>query len=44
MKHIRTDLIDIVVEHGGPANGTPVPLLHGWPDAPAPVLMMINSK
>jgi len=34
MKHIRTDLMDIGVEHGGPANGAPVILLHGWPDAP----------
>ena len=34
MKHIRTDLIDIAFEQGGPANGSPVLLLHGWPDAP----------
>ena len=34
MKHIPTDLTDIVVEHGGPANGAPVVLLHAWPDAP----------
>src|SRR2546430_7190180 len=33
-KHIRTDLIDIAFEQGGPANGSPVLLLHGWPDAP----------
>ena len=34
MKHIPTDLIDIAVEHGGPANRAPLVFLHGWPDAP----------
>ncbi len=31
---IRTDLLDIVVEQGGAADGVSVLLLHGWPDAP----------
>jgi pimeloyl-ACP methyl ester carboxylesterase len=34
MKTIRTDLLEIAYEEGGPQNGPPVLLLHGWPDAP----------
>jgi pimeloyl-ACP methyl ester carboxylesterase len=34
MKTIRTDLLEIAFEDGGPDNGRPVLLLHGWPDAP----------
>jgi len=34
MKTIHTDLLEIAFEDGGPANGPPVLLLHGWPDAP----------
>lgn len=32
MKMIRTSLLDVAYESGGPANGRPVLLLHGWPD------------
>jgi pimeloyl-ACP methyl ester carboxylesterase len=34
MQTITTDLLEIVFEQGGPDNGPPVLLLHGWPDAP----------
>jgi pimeloyl-ACP methyl ester carboxylesterase len=34
MKTTRTDLLEIAFEEGGPDNGRPVLLLHGWPDAP----------
>jgi pimeloyl-ACP methyl ester carboxylesterase len=34
MTTVRTDSLDIAVEVGGPADGRPVMLLHGWPDAP----------
>jgi pimeloyl-ACP methyl ester carboxylesterase len=34
MPIIRTKLLDITYEDGGPADGPPVLLLHGWPDAP----------
>jgi pimeloyl-ACP methyl ester carboxylesterase len=34
MPTIRTNLLDITYEDGGPADGPPVLLLHGWPDAP----------
>ena len=34
MKTIHTDLLEIAFEDGGPDNGRPVLLLHGWPDAP----------
>jgi pimeloyl-ACP methyl ester carboxylesterase len=34
MPTIRTKLLDITYEDGGPADGLPVLLLHGWPDAP----------
>jgi pimeloyl-ACP methyl ester carboxylesterase len=34
MPTIRTKLLDITYEDGGPADGPPVLLLHGWPDAP----------
>ena len=33
MKTTRTDLLEIAFEEGGPDNGRPVLLLHGWPDA-----------
>jgi pimeloyl-ACP methyl ester carboxylesterase len=32
MPAIRTPLLDIAFESGGPADGAPVLLLHGWPD------------
>jgi pimeloyl-ACP methyl ester carboxylesterase len=32
MNRIRTDLLEIAFETGGPADGPPVLLLHGWPD------------
>lgn len=31
LKHIRTGLLDIAYAEVGPANGTPVLLVHGWP-------------
>jgi pimeloyl-ACP methyl ester carboxylesterase len=34
MPTVRTELLDIAYEEGGPAAGPPVLLLHGWPDAP----------
>jgi pimeloyl-ACP methyl ester carboxylesterase len=34
MQTISTDLLEIAFEQGGPDNGPPVLLLHGWPDAP----------
>src|SRR6201996_7209658 len=34
MRTIRTELLEIAVEEGGPEYGFPVLLLHGWPDAP----------
>jgi pimeloyl-ACP methyl ester carboxylesterase len=34
MKSTRTDLLEIAFEEGGPGDGRPVLLLHGWPDAP----------
>ncbi|UOQ51752.1 alpha/beta fold hydrolase [Hymenobacter cellulosivorans] len=34
MPTIRTEVLDLNYEEGGPATGPPVLLLHGWPDAP----------
>jgi pimeloyl-ACP methyl ester carboxylesterase len=34
VKRIRTNILDISFEQGGPSDGFPVLLLHGWPDAP----------
>src|ERR1700679_3413616 len=34
MKTVRTERLEIAFEDGGPPDGTPVLLLHGWPDAP----------
>jgi pimeloyl-ACP methyl ester carboxylesterase len=34
MNRIRTEILEIAFEEGGPPNGIPVLLLHGWPDAP----------
>ena len=34
MRSIRTDVLEIAFEDGGPEQGPPVLLLHGWPDAP----------
>jgi pimeloyl-ACP methyl ester carboxylesterase len=34
MRRIQTELLEIGFEEGGPENGPPVLLLHGWPDAP----------
>ncbi len=33
MPAIRTELLDIAFEEGGPSDGRPLLLLHGWPDA-----------
>jgi pimeloyl-ACP methyl ester carboxylesterase len=34
MAAIRTDVLEISYEAGGPPGGAPVLLVHGWPDAP----------
>ncbi len=34
MNSIRTEALEIAFEEGGPTNGIPVLLIHGWPDAP----------
>jgi pimeloyl-ACP methyl ester carboxylesterase len=34
MNRVRTDVLDIAYEEGGPPDGLPVILLHGWPDTP----------
>ena len=34
IKHVRTTVLDIAYEEHGPATGTPVILLHGWPYDP----------
>jgi pimeloyl-ACP methyl ester carboxylesterase len=31
LKHVRTSLLDVAYVEVGPANGTPVLLVHGWP-------------
>ena len=34
MKFVQTSLLEIAYEDDGPRDGSPVMLLHGWPDAP----------
>jgi hypothetical protein len=34
MKMIRTDLLEIAYLDGGPKDGKPLLLLHGWPESP----------
>ena len=34
MRLVKTAVLEIAVEEEGPAEGRPVLLLHGWPDAP----------
>jgi pimeloyl-ACP methyl ester carboxylesterase len=34
LKSVRTAALEIFYEEGGPSQGSPVLLLHGWPDAP----------
>lgn len=34
MRSIRNEVLEIFFEEGGPPDGTPVMILHGWPDAP----------
>lgn len=34
VQRVRTDVLEICYESSGPADGTPVLLIHGWPDAP----------
>jgi pimeloyl-ACP methyl ester carboxylesterase len=34
MDTVRTERLEIAFEEGGPKDGPPVMLLHGWPDAP----------
>ena len=33
-KRIKTSVLNLAYEEGGPKNGLPVILLHGWPDSP----------
>jgi hypothetical protein len=35
MKTVRTERLEIAFEDGGPPDGPPVMLSHGWPDADA---------
>ena len=32
MQTIKTDILDVAFEAGGPRGGPPILLLHGWPD------------
>jgi pimeloyl-ACP methyl ester carboxylesterase len=34
LNRIRTNILEIAFEEGGPPDGIPVLLLHGWPDSP----------
>jgi pimeloyl-ACP methyl ester carboxylesterase len=34
MDTVRTDVLEICYEDGGPPDGVPVLLIHGWPDSP----------
>ena len=34
MGKIRTEVLEITFEEGGPEDGPAVLILHGWPDAP----------
>jgi pimeloyl-ACP methyl ester carboxylesterase len=34
VKTIRTEVLEIAYEEGGPEKGPPILLLHGWPDTP----------
>ena len=34
MRTVHTELLEIAFDEGGPENGPPVFLPHGWPDAP----------
>jgi pimeloyl-ACP methyl ester carboxylesterase len=46
MQTVRTEVLDIAVAVEGPADGDPVLLLHGWPDAArswAPVLPKLHA-
>ena len=50
LKHIRTATLDIAYEESGPADGTPVLLMHGWPydvrtyDEVAPLLTAAGCR
>jgi len=50
IKHIRTPTLDIAYEEHGPATGTPVILLHGWPydprdyDKVVPLLVAVGCR
>jgi pimeloyl-ACP methyl ester carboxylesterase len=47
MRTIRTELLEIAFEEGGPENGPPILLLHGWPDAPRgwePIASRLNAE
>src|SRR5713226_1020609 len=34
LKFVQTSVLEIAYEYNGPRDGSPVMLLHGWPDAP----------
>jgi pimeloyl-ACP methyl ester carboxylesterase len=45
--HVETAVLEIDVEEEGPADGRPVLLLHGWPDAPCgwgPVARRLHDR
>ena len=47
MRFVETPVLEIEVEEEGPADGAPVLLLHGWPDAPrgwGPVAKRLHER
>lgn len=47
MRLVETAVLEIALEEGGPVDGQPVLLLHGWPDAPRgwrPVVERLHQR
>jgi pimeloyl-ACP methyl ester carboxylesterase len=47
VRRVATEVLEIELEEEGPANGRPVLLLHGWPDAPRgwrPVTQRLHER
>jgi pimeloyl-ACP methyl ester carboxylesterase len=47
MRLVETAVLEIELEEGGPVDGRPVLLLHGWPDAPRgwrPVVKRLHQR